>query len=87
LGLDHLLEEVTVTAFFDKRFCKIRYHVNEIIPLKIEVMLMAHQTPVTPMRAPRKMASGMRSVLNTMLMMDRWGGFTHSVEHPLRGNL
>ena len=42
---------------------------NEMIPLKMVVMEMAHQTPVTPIRAPSTRANGMRSVLNRMLIM------------------
>ena len=46
---------------------------NEMIPLKMVVMEMAHQTPVTPIRAPSTRANGMRSVLNRMLIMaGRW---------------
>src|SRR5690606_17675812 len=68
LTSDYLSEEMIETACFDKRFCKIRYQPNEMIPLKKEVMVMAHHTPVTPMRVPRTMASGIRSVLKTMLV-------------------
>lgn len=47
----------------------MKYQVNKMIPLKTEVTEMAHQTPVTPVRVPKKIAKGTRKVLNDMLII------------------